>query len=132
VDNEKKANYTFSVASILFRKQKKYGEARKAALEAASLKPNWGRPYLLIGDMYASSSRSCGDAWNQRLAALAAIDKYSKAKSVDPSVAEDANKKIGIYNKSKPTQDEGFMRGFKEGQSLKVGCWIGETVRLRY
>ena len=132
MDAERKANYTFSVASILFRKQKKYGEARKTALEAASLKPNWGRPYLLIGDMYASSSRSCGDAWNQRLAALAAIDKYSKAKSVDPSVTEEANKKIGIYNKSKPTQDEGFMRGYKEGQTLKVECWIGESVRLRY
>jgi tetratricopeptide (TPR) repeat protein len=131
-DAERKANYNFSMASILFRKLNKYSEARKAALEAASLKPGWGRPYLLIGDMYAKSSRSCGDAWNQRLAVLAAMDKYSKAKSVDPSVAEEANKKIGIYSKSKPTQDEGFMRGFKEGQTLKVGCWIGESVRLRY
>ncbi len=129
---EKKANYTFSVASILFRKLNKYGEARTAALEAAELKPGWGRPYMLIGDMYAKGSRSCGDAWNQRLAVLAAIDKYAKAKSVDPSVTEEANKKIGIYSKSKPTQDEGFMRGFKEGQTLTVGCWIGESVRLRY
>lgn len=129
---EKKANYKFSVASILFRKLNKYSEARKEALEAAELKPGWGRPYLLIGDMYAKSSRSCGDAWNQRLAVLAAMDKYAKAKSVDPSVADEANKKIGIYSKSKPTQDEGFMRGFKEGQTLKVGCWIGENVRLRY
>ncbi len=131
-DVERKANYNFSMASILFRKLDKYSDARKAALEAASLKPDWGRPYLLIGDMYAKSSRNCGDAWNQRLAVLAAIDKYSKAKNVDPSVEEEANKKIGIYSKSKPTQDEGFMRGFQAGQTLKVGCWIGESVRLRY
>lgn len=131
-DLERKANYNFSMASILFRKLNKYSEARKAALEAASLKPGWGRPYLLIGDMYAKSSSSCGDAWNQRLAVLAAIDKYSKAKSTDPSVADEANKKIGIYSKSKPTQDEGFMRGYKAGQTLTVGCWIGESVRLRY
>ena len=129
---EKKANYSFSAASILFRKLNKYGEARKMALQAAELKQGWGRPYMLIGDMYAKGSRCCGDAWNERLAVLAAIDKYSKAKSVDPSVTEEANKKIGIYNKSKPTQDEGFMRGYSEGQTLTVGCWIGESVRLRY
>lgn len=131
-DPEKKASYLFSKASIQFRKLKKYNEARATARKAASLKPNWGRPFMLIGDMYGSSARNCGDHWNQRLAILAAMDKYRYAKSIDTSVAEEANKRLSKYKKSMPSQDEGFMRGMKAGQTVKVGCWIGETVKVAY
>jgi len=132
VDAEKQANYYFSVASIQFRKLKSYSAARESARKAASLRSGWGRPYMLIGDMYGSSARNCGDSWNQRLAILAAIEKYRYAKSVDPSVAEEANKRIGKYNASKPEQSEGFMRQMKAGDKAKVGCWIGETVTISF
>ena len=131
-DPEKKASYLFSMSSIQFRKLDSYSSARKSALDAAASRPNWGRPYMLIGDMYASTARNCGDSWNQRLAILAAMDKYSYAKSIDPEVAEEANEKLSRYRSSMPSQDEGFMRGIKTGQTVKVGCWIGETVRVRY
>ena len=131
-DPLKKANYMNSLASIKFRKLSQYGEARSVAKKAASLKPNWGRPYMLIGDMYAKSARSCGDAWNQRLAIIAAIDKYAYAKSIDPSVSDEANSRISRYTSSLPEQTEGFMRGVKEGQTVTVGCWIGESVKVRY
>ncbi len=131
-DPLKKANYLNSLASIKFRKLSQYSEARRIAKEAASLKPNWGRPYMLIGDMYAKSARSCGDSWNQRLAIIAAIDKYAYAKSIDPSVSDEANSRISRYKSSLPAQDEGFMRSVKAGDSVTVGCWIGETVKVRY
>jgi hypothetical protein len=47
-------------------------------------------------------------------------------------VAEEANEKIARYSRFKPQQEEGFMRGVKEGASVKVNCWIGETVRVSY
>ena len=128
----KKSNYLFSIASIQFRRLDQVGVARKTALEAASLNPKWGRPYMLIGDMYGSTARNCGDSWNQRLAILAAMDKYSHARSIDPEVAEEANDKLSRYRGSMPSQDEGFMRGLKEGQTVDVGCWIGEKVKVRY
>ncbi len=131
-DNAKKAKHHFSIASILFRKLKKYNDARKEARTAASLNPSFGRPYMLIGDMYATTARSCGDSWNQRLAILAAYDKYAKAKSVDPNSADEASSKMGKYRASFPMKDDGFMRGVKAGASQKVGCWIGETVKVRY
>ncbi len=131
-DPSKKAGYMFSKASIQGRKLKKYSNARATALEAAKLRPGYGRPYMLIGDLYATSARNCGDAWNQRLAILAAVDKYRKAKSVDPGLAEEANKKIGKYNGSLPDKNEGFMKKVKTGDKQKVGCWIGETVTVRY
>lgn len=130
--DEDKARYHFAIASILFRKLKQHVDARREALRAAALKKGWGRPYMLIGDMYASTARHCGDLWNQRLAILAAIDKYAYAKSIDPEVREEANRKIARYAKLRPPKEEGFMRKIKEGQKVKVNCWIGETVIVRY
>ncbi|MCB0703989.1 MAG: hypothetical protein KDC34_01710 [Saprospiraceae bacterium] len=132
-DNEKLGEWNFSIASILFRKQKQYGSARDYARRAAKLRPNWGQPFMLIGDMYASTSSSCGDdAWEKQIAVLAALDKYSYAKSIDGSVSEDANTKIARYSEYKPEKQEGFMRGIQEGQTVTVGCWIGESVRVRF
>ncbi len=131
-DPSKQAGYHFSIASIQGRKLKQYNAARSSAKTAASLRPGWGNPHMLIADLYASSASKCGDDWNQRLAVLAAIEMYGKAKSIDPSVADEANKKIGRYLGARPDKQEGFMRGVKEGQSAKVGCWIGETVTVKF
>lgn len=131
-DPSKKAGYLLGLASIKFRKLSQYGEARRLAKEAAGLRPNWGKPFMLIGDMYAKSARSCGDSWNQRLAIIAAMDKYNHAKSIDPAVAGDASNRVGRYASSLPAKDEGFMRGLKTGDSASVGCWIGETVKVRF
>jgi hypothetical protein len=131
-DAGKRAGYLFAIASIEFRKLNLYSQARNTAYAAAKIRPNWGRPYMLIGDMYAKTARSCGDAWNQRLAILAAMDKYNYAKSIDGSVSGEANDRLSNYYGSMPDKSEGFMRGLSEGQSASVGCWIGETVKLRF
>ena len=131
-DPMKKAQYHYSIASIKFRKLDQYSSARESAREAAKLRDNWGAPYMLIGDMYATSARTCGsNAYERGLAVLAAIDKYSYAKSIDPEVAGDANKRIGRMSASKPPKDDVFMMG-KQGKTDRVGCWIGETVSVRY
>ncbi len=132
-DNDKRAQYYFNIASIQGRKTNKPVQARQNALKAAELRSGWGQPYILIGDLYASSAKSCsnGDAFQHRVVILAALDKYLHARSIDSSVAEEANRKIGIYNGNRPTKDDAFMRGYKEGQSIKTGCWIGETTKLR-
>lgn len=133
-DGASKAKYHFSVASILFRKLNKYSEARAEALMAAEANPNWGRPYVLIGDIYAKAARGCGDSWNQSLAILSAYDKWSYAKSKDlnPSIQSDLDGKLGRYRAYFPSKDEGFMRGAKPGGKASVGCWIGESVTIRY
>lgn len=132
-NQEQIATYHFAVASIMFRKLNRYGDARDRARTAAKLRPNWGQPYMLIGDMYASTSSSCGnDAWDHQLAVLAAVDKYVQAKSVDSDVSDEANRKIGQYSSFKPDKEVGFMKGVSAGQQVRVPCWIGETVTVRY
>ncbi len=131
-DNVKKASYLLSVAKIQYSKFKKYSDARNNAREAAKLRPNWGDPYITIGDMYGSSARGCGDDWAVRLAIIAAMEKYEYAKSIDPEAAEEAQSRLSKYYASLPEKQEGFMRKVKAGQSVKVPCWIGETVRVRF
>ncbi|MFM8361847.1 MAG: tetratricopeptide repeat protein, partial [Haliscomenobacter sp.] len=131
-DSEKLAEFYFGMASIQFRQLKAYSAARDNARKAASYKQNWGRPYMLIGDMYAASSRNCGsDGYTRGLAVLAAIDKYSYARSIDSEVAGEASKKISLYSASVPPKDDVFMRG-AQNTTVTVPCWIGERVTLRY
>lgn len=132
-DDEKKGEYYFSIASIQFRKLNMLSPARASALKAAELKPNWGRPYLLIGDMYAGSAKRCGkDAFEQGVVVLAAIDKYAYARAIDEDleVQKEAVRKIAIYNKSIPLQGDAFLRQ-KIDATVNTGCWIGERVKVR-
>lgn len=131
-DKEVKAQCYYSIAFIQTWQLQQYTTARDNARKAASLKSSWGKPYVLIGDMYAKTSRNCGDDWQSRLAILAALEKYSYAKSIDSSVSDDVNDRYRNYAGSKPDKETGFMLGVKEGQQAKVECWIGETVTVRY
>lgn len=133
-DPERKANYLFALASIQFAELNQYSQARSNALEAASLKSNWGRPYILIGDMYSKSSRSCGDGddWTTRLVILAALEKYYYARSIDPESADQANSRISRLESARPKREDGFMRGLHENAVINTGCWVAENVRLRF
>ena len=129
-DNEVKAQVLYSIANILTWQKGQYGEANAKAREAASLKSGWGKPYMLMGDIISKRATACDD-WNRRLAAIAAIDKYSYARSIDSEVAGDASSRISRLTASLPGREDGFMRKVSEGQSVTVSC-IGETVKVRF
>lgn len=130
-DNDSvKAAYTFELAGV-YSSNNQFSKARQTAMDAARLQPKWGKPYIFIGDLYASSSRQCGSGIESQSVFWAAIDKYQYAKSIDPSVAEDANKKIGQYSGYFPRSEDLFFNNIAKGSSYKVGCWIGETTTVR-
>lgn len=131
-DPVKKAQYLFSKGSIEGRKLGSLSAARSSLKAAMKARPDWGRPYMLLGDLYAIQSRKCGDSWTSGLAVLAAIEQYAKGKSVDPSVSSEASSRIAKYQRSKPDGEEAFMKGNKAGQRVSVGCGIGETVSLSF
>ncbi len=130
-DNDSvKAAYTFELASV-YSANNQFSKARQTAMDAARLQPKWGKPYLFIGDLYASSSRQCGTGIESQSVFWAAVDKYQYAKSIDPSVAEDANRKIGQYSGYFPRGEDLFFNTIAKGSTYKVGCWIGETTTVR-
>jgi tetratricopeptide (TPR) repeat protein len=130
-DAEIKADLYFKLASINFMNLK-LTSARKNARAAIKNMPNWGQPYILIGKCYAASSKTFpGKAYEKQAVYWVAVDKFKKAKSVDPECAVDANKWIKTYSKYFPRKEEAFMQGLKEGESYKVGGWINETTKIR-
>lgn len=132
-DPNKLADYYQALASIEFRQFDRYTTAREHARKALKLRPDWGQPLILIGDMYAKSYRSCGDSdFEQRCVILAAMEKYYAAKAIDPEVADQVNERISRFMGSRPSLEDGHMLGKKEGQPYSIGCWIGETVTLKF
>ncbi len=119
------------LANINFN-QRNYSQARSNAYKILQIDPNYGKAYLLIGDLYASSASMCADDdLGGKSVFWAAIDKYVKAKSVDSSLESDANTKISQYSKFYPAASDLFFRDMQEGNSYTVGCWINENTTVR-
>lgn len=112
--------------------QGSYAAARSAFYQAAENNPNSGEPYLRIAYLYMSH-HSNDDGMGGRSAYWAACDKAVRAKNIDPSVAEEANKIINRCASSYPKKEDAFMLNLMNGQGYTVGGWIGEgtTVRTR-
>jgi len=129
-DTYKKAGYYYRVASIMKKRSRK-SESRNYAYKALKERPSMGKAYLLIASLYYSSANSCGtDEISKRMVYVAAADKARRAKSVDPGITSLANRYIKSYMASAPSKKLIFTEGLTSGSSHKVGCWIGETVRI--
>lgn len=111
---------------------KGYSKAREAARKAASKDPTAGEPYIIIGTLYAMSAPEIGSGdFEGRVAYWAAVDKFERAKQIDPSVASRANELIRSYSPHFPTRENIFFNDYAEGQSYTVGGWINETTTIR-
>ncbi|MFC2080970.1 tetratricopeptide repeat protein [Bacteroidota bacterium] len=130
-DPEKKAEYYYQLGYITHAKMNQPIQARTYALEALKLKPDWGDPYILIGDTYAASKDCFEDEFEKTTIYWVAVDKFSKAKSVDSSTAEKADDRISTYSRYFPDVETIFFYSLKDGDSYTVGCWINETTKVR-
>jgi tetratricopeptide (TPR) repeat protein len=130
-DNAQKAQYLYEMAAA----QVKIGQnasAKASVQKAISFKSGWGKPYLLLGDIYMSSAKECGENEFQQSAVFwAAYDKYQQAKAVDPSVANDANTKMANCARYFPKKSDAFFYGLSDGDNYTVGCFINEATKVR-
>jgi len=137
-DKEDRSEYLFNIAYIYFDKIKSYQLSRQYLRRSLELMANQGRCYILMGMLYAGS-QPYGEGMAPAKAAIlnktvfwAAVDKFQKAKMVDPDVAEDANKLIASYSKYFPTKEEIFdLPELQDGASFTVGGWIQENTTCR-
>ncbi len=130
-DTEKSSGYMMTLSQILFS-QRRYSQARQAAYDALKFKSNNGDAYILIAKMYASSAEGVFSESEKRgLVFCAAVDKLQRAKAVDPSVSSEANSLINQYSRYYMEKEDAFMMGLKEGESITVPGWIGETTTIR-
>ena len=129
-DPIQKADYCFTVAQILFG-NKQLSKAREYARKAIENNGQYGKPYILIAQMYATSPNWSDEGALNKCTYFAVIDKLQKAKSVDPSVAEEADKLIRTYAGYTPKDEDLFFIGLKKGNAVTIGGWIGETTTIR-
>jgi tetratricopeptide (TPR) repeat protein len=130
-DDETKALYYLGLAKSQYKQDLK-PQARDNALKAIALKDNWGDPYLLIGQMYAESADECADITLPKSIYWVAVDKFNKAKSIDPSVEDQANKLILTYSKYFPNKEDAFFVGIHENDTYTINCWINETTKAKF
>lgn len=131
LEDDQKAKYYLELGDIT-RRLGNYSQARTYALNSIELDPESGYPYLLIGNIYAASSESCGEEeFQQKAVYWAAVDKFIKAKAIDPDLTDDANRFIEAYRPHFPDNETIFFQGYKEGDTYKVGCWINENTSVR-
>lgn len=130
-DEDKKADYYFGMAACN-NEMKNRQKARELALKAVSVRPNWGEPYILIGQLYADSKSTCSSISLPNSVYWVAVDMFLKAKTLDTSVEEKANKLIIAYSKYFPNEEEAFFQNVTEGNSYSIGCWINETTKARF
>ncbi len=129
-DNYKKAKYLYTIAQMMKNKGR-FGEARSYAYRAVEARPSLGKAYLLVASMYAKSAKSCGtDVFGTRMVYQAALAKARRAKAIDPSIASIAQKHINSYASKAPSTEDVFNEGKQSGSLHRIGCWIGESVRI--
>ena len=111
---------------------KNFPKSRSYALKALKVRPDEGSPLIIIGDLYAASACDCGDdELTRKVAYWAAVDKYYKAKKIDPSLKEIADSRISSYSAHFPKIETIFFENLNVGDTYKVECWINETTIIR-
>jgi len=132
-DEELQAKCFYGLAVLTFSHYKNSPEARKYAQNALQKKSDWGKPHILIGNIYAQESAKYGDSdFEHQTVYWVAIDRFKKAKSVDSTCIQEAEKQISLYSQYLPDKETGFFHGIQEGENYTVGSWINEKTIVRY
>lgn len=131
-ENMKKADLAYRAATVLAH-VKKISQARNYAQKAISFNPNDGKPYILIATLYASSPNWSDESALNKCTYFLVVDKLSRAKAVDSSeeVVNEANRLIRTYSQYTPAPSDLFMLGYKVGDRVTIGGWIGESTTIR-
>lgn len=129
-DNAKKAEMAYVTAAALMQ-AKKLSQARSYCQKAISFNENYGDPYILLAQMYGSNPNWSDEPALNKCTYFVVIDKLQRAKAVDPSVTDRANELISTYARHTPQAKDLFMLGYKAGDRITIGGWIGETTTIR-
>ncbi len=128
-DINKKAKYLYSIAEN-YRKKGSFGKARNYYRKVLEVKPNYGRAYLKIAQMYAKSSNACGSTvFEKRAVNWLAAQMADKAARVDASIASTARSAASSYRQRAPSKSDIFSEGMS-GKTITFNCWIGGSVKV--
>jgi tetratricopeptide (TPR) repeat protein len=119
-----KADVNISLGDNENQKGNKPG-AREYYRKAIAADPANKEGYEKIGDLYYFSFQECSKKQSlaeDRLVYIAAYDMYARAGD---------QQKMNSSRSQFPSVTELFELNWKEGDTKKINCWVGETVTLR-
>jgi len=120
-NNGQKAEIYYGMANH-YRARGQKAKAREYALKAA---PSMKQAYKVVGDLYMSSFNDCKGGVSKvadRAIFIAAYNMYQKAGNT--RAMKNAQAQF-------PSMEEIFELGMEEGQVVKVGCWVNESVSVK-
>ncbi|MFT5511704.1 MAG: tetratricopeptide (TPR) repeat protein [Bacteroidia bacterium] len=132
-DTTEKADIYQTMASLEYSAGN-ISSAKNFANKVLALNPNNGNAHLIIASSYAKSAGSCkADGIDGLSVYWAAVDRAVKAKTVDPSVSEQANKFINVYAPYFVKGEQAFFKNFPvpEGGTYIVPC-LGVSTIVRF
>lgn len=124
-DDDKKAQLQLDMSKI-YAQQGDKAQARTAALEAAKLDSELAKEaYSFVAGLYMGSFNDCAQKQSQiqdRAIFMAAYDMYQRAGDV-----------AGMNNAKAqfPTVSDVFTANKKEGETIRVGCWIQRDTKIK-
>lgn len=129
--NKNKKADTYYKLGENYRKSGSLSSARTFYRKAIEAKPSYGRAYLQIASMVASSSNNCGDnVFERRAINWLAADLARTAARVDPSVAGNANAAAESYMQRAPSRSDIFQGGMEGKTIFFAKCWVGGSVKV--
>lgn len=132
-NDTKSVQQAYKYLAQIMWKEGRGEQGRVYARKAIELDKTDGEPYMIIGYIYAASGKDCNvNPLHAKAVYWAAVDKFQKAKEVDPSIASKANEMIREYSKLFPTSEDAFFYNVFEGDTYQVECWINETTKARF
>lgn len=129
-DNKKKSEMAYVIAAALLQ-SKKLSEARSYCQKAIGFNENYGEPYILLAQIYGSNPKWTDEPALNKCTYFVVIDKLQRAKAVDPTVTDKVNELISTYARHTPQIKDLFMLGYKAGDRITIGGWIGESTTIR-
>jgi len=126
------ARYNHILGTIMLTRYSRYTDAKRYAVEASRLRPDWAEPHILLANIYVSGPRCGNDDFEQRQVFWVAVDKLQTARRLDPDLASRIDPLIRDFSRHFPSREEGFFRNMTEGTNITIGCWINETTRVRF
>ncbi|MBR6306110.1 MAG: tetratricopeptide repeat protein [Bacteroidales bacterium] len=114
------AQYYYELALFAYKNGLR-SKAADAARKAVDLDFGFaGKAYMILGNLWASAT--CTDDVDKYARFWAATDYFQKARTADPTLAEDAASSIAGVARYYPEASEIFMYDLTKNQSYTVSC----------
>lgn len=124
-----KAEIYYALASTIYMSTNK-AKAKESLMKATKASPTFGKPYLLLAQMYGASGTECGaNSFESKAVNWLAAETALKASSVEARYKVGAENMAERYRKNAPTKAD-IKEAKMAGKTIAFKCWINESVTV--